>query len=318
MTRLCQNRFPTILWITVISLFLSTTGAGQSRKAKTVTPIPTSTTCGGTTGLYCETYGSGDPVMFIHGLGASLYSWRNMVAPLETDYKLILLDLKGFGKSPKPNDKRYSVQDQADLLFKIILEQDLKNLTLVGNSYGGAVALLLTLTLLEKAPGRLIKLVLVDSAGYDKLLPWHLKLLRTPVLGWLALHLIPARCNAKSILKFSYYNDKLITDAQITAYAQPLTLPGAKRALLRTAKQAIPKNIKQLIAKYPTISVPTLIIWGAKDKVIPIEIGNMLDEAIPCSKLVQIPLTGHVPQEETPDPTVAHIKDFLKNSIPCP
>lgn len=268
--------------------------------------------------LYYETYGSGDPVIFLHGLGASIYTWRHVKAPLEGNYKLFLIDLKGFGQSPKPRDNRYSVQDQVDLIYQFILEHDLKNLTVVGNSYGGAVSLVLAIGLCEKDPARLSKLILIDSAGYDESLPWFLKLLRTPLLGWLVLHLSPNKMLSKTVLKYSYYNDHLITDAQVAAYARPLGSRNGKYALLKTSQQAIPKNIDELIAKYPTIFVPTLIIWGNKDEVIPLKIGQKLDAAIPCSKLTTVADTGHIPQEETPNATIALIKDFLKNSIPCP
>lgn len=318
MTRLRQICFSRFIWSQGIVLFLAASVAGQPQKANAMINIPGNSQCTTNTGLYCESYGSGEPILFVHGLGASIYSWRNMIAPFEKDYRLILIDLKGFGKSPKPKDKKYSVQDQADLLYEFIVEHDLKNLTVVGNSYGGAVSLLLAITMGEKDPGRLSKLVLIDSGGYNESLPWYVKLLRTPVLGWLALHLVPAKSNARKILKFSYYNDKLITDEQVAEYALGLSSPGGKSALLRTAKQAIPKNIDELVAKYPTISVPTLILWGEKDEVIPLKIGNKLDAAIPCSKLELIPLTGHVPQEETPGGTIPLIRDFLKNSISCP
>jgi pimeloyl-ACP methyl ester carboxylesterase len=161
-------------------------------------------------------------------------------------------------------------------------------------------------------------LILIDSAGYDKLIPWYVRLLRTPILGWLIVHLAPKKMLAKTVLKECYFNDQLITAADIEAYAKPLGMKNGKYALLETAKQAIPDDFEKWIAKYPTISVPTLILWGEYDTVIPLEIGEMLDAAIPCSKLTTIPNTGHVPQEETATPTVDLIRDFLQNSIPCP
>jgi pimeloyl-ACP methyl ester carboxylesterase len=268
--------------------------------------------------LYYETYGSGDPVIFLHGLGASIYTWRHVKAPLEGNYQLFLFDLKGFGRSPKPRDNRYSVQDQADLIYQFVLEHNLNNLTVVGNSYGGAVSLLLAIMLCEKDPGRLSKLILLDSGGYNESLPWYLHLLRIPVLGWLVVHLSPSKLLARTVLKYCYYNDHLITDEQVAAYAAPLKTSGGKYGLLTASKQVIPKNIDKVVERYPSISVPTLIIWGDKDKVIPLKIGEKLDAAIPCSKLTTVADTGHVPQEETPTPTIELIKDFLKNSIPCP
>lgn len=271
-----------------------------------------------TTQLYYETYGSGEPMIFLHGLGASIYTWRKVKEPLAASNKLFLVDLKGFGQSPKPRDDQYSIMDQADLVYQLIVEHDLKNLTLVGNSYGGAVSLMLAIKLCAENPNRLVKLILIDSAGYNKLIPWYVKVLRTPILGWLMVHLATNRTLAKTVLKESYYHDQLITAADIAAYAKPLGMKNGKYALIEVAQQAIPKNIDKWIARYPTICVPTLIIWGDHDVVIPSKIGEMLNTAIPCSKLTIIANTGHVPQEETPAPTVELIKDFLKNSIPCP
>src|SRR5688500_5260558 len=113
------------------------------------------------TELHHETYGDGDPVLCLHGLGACLYTWRNLVEPLSQNHKLILVDLKGCGDSPKPRDGRYSVQDQSELIYRFIQHHDLKNLTLIGSSYGGAVALMLATMLCEMDRGRLSKLILI-------------------------------------------------------------------------------------------------------------------------------------------------------------
>ena len=101
---------------------------------------PASSPRSSSTGLHFEEYGSGDPILAIHGLGASVYTWRKLKGRLP-DHKLILIDLKGHGESPKPHDKNYSIADHAELVLQFIREQDLKNLTLMGNSYGGAVSL---------------------------------------------------------------------------------------------------------------------------------------------------------------------------------
>lgn len=264
------------------------------------------------TGLHCEVCGSGDPILAIHGLGASIYTWRNLKGRLP-NHKLILLDLKGHGESPKPRDTRYTIPDQAELVLEFIREQNLKNLTLVGNSYGGAVSLLVSIRLCKEDPGRLSNLILIDSGGYNQDLPWHLKLLRRPGLGWLALHLVPPGMNALTVLLYSYCKRRLITWEQIRAYAKPIGSRGGRHALLQVAKQAVPDNFEELTARYPTISVPTLIVWGRDDRVIPLAIGRMLNEAIPDSRLVILDEAGHVPQEEKPDETIAAILKFLKD-----
>jgi pimeloyl-ACP methyl ester carboxylesterase len=262
--------------------------------------------------LHYKIYGTGNPLLCLHGFGASLFSWRNFVTPLSQKYQLILIDLKGSGNSPKPPDSKYSTQDHADLIYQFILDHDLKDLTLVGNSFGGALCLLLSIMLLEKQPGRLRALVLIDPGAYKQYIPFYLKLIGVPILGALAIYLSPARFMAKSILKLAYYDPKKITADQIAAYAAPIASPGGKHALLETGKRIIPPNIDELVAKYKDINVSTLIIWGQQDKIISPEVGTLLDHDIPNSTLKGIDQCGHVPQEERPEATVPLVLDFLQ------
>lgn len=263
-------------------------------------------------GLHYEVYGSGDPVLCLHGLGASTHSWREFREPIAKDHRLILLDFKGFGASPKPKDRHYAITEHAELAYQFIKELDLQKLTLVGNSFGGAVSLLVTIKLYEENPRRLEKLILIDSGGYNQKLPLHLKLLRAPVLGWLLIHLLPPKLSALIVLKNSYYLDRKITQSQIDAYARPIADRGGRHAILETAKQIIPANIDELIRKYRTIDVPTLIVWGKEDEVIPLEIGQQLHRDIRNSRLLTIDHSGHVPQEETPEHLIPLVLEFLR------
>jgi pimeloyl-ACP methyl ester carboxylesterase len=265
-------------------------------------------------------YGSGDPIVALHGLGGSIYTWRHFAESKRfKNNKLILIDFKGAGNSPKPHDKKYSIIDQADLIYEFIQEYDLKNLTLMGNSYGGAVSLYLAIRLCKENPKRLSKLILIDSGGYDKDLPTFLKILRTPLIGWLAVHILSPQKQAGIVLRASYFDDRKITKEQIDAYARPIGSPGGRYALLQTARQAIPRNVKEIIAQYPSINVPTLILWGLEDRVLPLKIGKMLHEAIPGSRLELINNCGHVPQEERPEETICWVAEFLGLPFePCP
>ena len=264
------------------------------------------------TGLHYEVFGSGDPILAIHGLGACAYTWRNLKDRLP-DHQLILIDLKGHGASVKPRDTKYSLMDQTELVLQFIREHDLRNLTLVGNSYGGAVSLMVSIRLCKEEPERLSKLILICSGGYHQDLPWHLKIMSAPVLGWMALHLLPATLNARSVLRYSYHNKRLISWSQCKAYAAPIRLPGGRHALVQVTKQVIPENLDELIAQYPSITVPTLIVWGRNDRVIPLSIGERLSHDIPNSRLVVLEETGHVPQEEKPEETIAEILKFLED-----
>jgi pimeloyl-ACP methyl ester carboxylesterase len=264
----------------------------------------------GSLSLYKEVYGSGDPILCLHGLGANIFSWRHFITPFSQHHKLILVDFKGSGKSPKPRDTHYSIEEKADEIYRLILDENLRNLTLVGNSLGGAVALLVALRLSQHDPDRLSKLVLIDSAGGKENVPAHLKLARS-ILGAPVIYLAPSKLAVKMTLRMCYYDRKKPTKEQVDAYAAPFATWGGRHALLQTVRQCIPSNVDELIAKLNTITVPTLILWGREDKVIPLRVGELLHQAIPNSILEIIEECGHVPQEEKPDETIEKLSKFL-------
>src|SRR6185503_16871989 len=138
-----------------------------------------------------------------HGFGASIFTWHYFIDPLSQKNKLVLVDLKGFGSSAKPDDRKYSIHDHADAVQELIVQNDWRKLTLIGNSYGGTLALLLALRLQESDSSRLSKLVLIDAGAYKEFLPGYLKLMRT-FLGNLMAVLLPARQTVKFVLNLSF------------------------------------------------------------------------------------------------------------------
>jgi pimeloyl-ACP methyl ester carboxylesterase len=314
MMRRVKTYLPRVLCIVGMSLLLIAPAPAESIESA---EAPASQACATRTGLYCEIYGSGDPILFLHGLGGSLYSWRNQKA-LSDQYRVILIDFRGAGDSPKPNDKHYSIKEQADLIYEFIHEHNLNNLTIVGNSYGGAVSLLLAIRLGEEYPRRLSNLILIDAGAYPDHLPSHLTILRVPIIGWLAVHLIPSKAQVRRVLRDSYYAPCKITREQIAAYARPIAAKGGRHALLQLGKKAIPPDIKEIIARYPTIKARTLILWGENDRLLRRDVAERLDKAIPDSTLEFIKFAGHVPQEEQPEATNCRIRAFLNPTITCP
>ena len=164
--------------------------------------------------------------------------------------------------------------------------------------------------LCEQDPARLSKLVLIDAGAYKEYLPGYLKLMRT-FIGGLVVHLAPSRQAAKFVLRASYYDRNKITEDQVKAYAEPMASKEGRHALLQTARQCIPANSDEIIAKLKTIAVPTLVLWGREDVVIPLKVGELLNQALPDSKLVVLEHCGHIPQEEKPDETIASISKFM-------
>ena len=258
--------------------------------------------------------GQGSPVILLHGFGASAYSWRFLGPALAADHQVFTLDLKGYGLSDKPEDGKYAISDQADMVAEFIRSRDLHDLTVIGHSMGGGVTLMTYFTVTEDKPERIKRLVLIDSAGYPQKMPWFIRFARIPGLNSVGIRLLSPRFAAMMVLRKCYYNKDKITDEQIDTYAYYSSLPGAREAVVETAKQIAPADIGAVTAQYKTIKVPVLIVWGADDQVVPVEVGRNFKRDIPGSELVILPKCGHIPPEEEPLKTTQSIIDFLKQN----
>jgi len=261
--------------------------------------------------LASESFGAGEPVLLIHGFGASSYSWRHIIEPLARKYRVITIDLKGFGESPKPRDNAYSVYEQARLVRNFIIENNLKNLHIIGHSYGGGVALAVSIYLSSSHPNLQRSLVLIDSIAYPQELPGFVSMLATPVLGPLMIHVIPNSIQVKNLLKKVYFNDAIIPQDAIDHYAGNLAKPNAKYATLTTARQMLPVDLQQFSENYSSLSLPVLIVWSRNDEIVPLAIGERLHENLPNSELIIFSDVGHAVQEEDPSRLLPHLQQFL-------
>ncbi len=254
----------------------------------------------------------------IPGLDASIYVWRKMVPLLARYFSLILVDPKGFGKSPKPRDNHYSIYDQVELITQLITNNNLQNLTIVGHSLGGAAALATAVKMQESNPGMVKSLVLLGSAAYDhEKIPIHIKLLSMPGLGWLMslISVIWAKQIIKAILPRMFYDPSKVSKETISAYAQPLRSWDGLYVLKKTAEQLIPKDYSAVEEKYENIIAPTLLLWGRQDGIVPLAIGKRLNQTIRNSHLVIIDRCGHALPEEQPEQAASAILDFLKKLV---
>jgi pimeloyl-ACP methyl ester carboxylesterase len=259
-----------------------------------------------------EVQGRGNkPALLIHGFGGSLEMWRDIQPYLESRMLLHMVDLKGFGLSSKPDDRRYSIEDQARIVAAFIESLDLKSLCLVGHSYGGAVALATYFKLAEtRSNGRLKSLVLIASPAAVQRLPFFVWPLRTPVLNLLA-RAAPARSRARFVLSQICYDPAMATKERVSRYARFHDLPGSHNAMIAAAEQILPEHPNAVVDRLGDIRVPTLIIWGDHDNVVYRWQADLLHRGIPGSKLVIIPRCGHIPHEEHPAETARQILDFV-------
>ena len=251
--------------------------------------------------------GEGTPVVLIHGYTSSTYTWKDEFDELAKRYRVIAIDLKGFGFSAKP-DGDYSRRAQGELVARFLRGLNVEGAWLVGNSMGGETALNVAVDHPEMVSG----LVLIDSAGIKvagrtSLAPWYLQL---PVVGRLLTALaLTSDSLVRAGLEKSFYDDSKISDERVAAYYQPLKTQGGQLSATRARAQF---ELLPVEDRIDSIKVPTLIIWGAEDELIPLEAGRKLNELIGGSKLVVFEECGHVPQEEMPERVLSEIIGFVK------
>jgi pimeloyl-ACP methyl ester carboxylesterase len=263
-----------------------------------------------------EVEGTGPtPIVFLHGFAAALTTWDDIRGFFPLDrFSLYFLDLKGFGRSSKPRDGAYGPADQAEVVTAFLANRELRRAILIGHSLGGCIALLTLLGARASGKGDLVGgLVLIDSAAYPQSLPPVMRSLAIPPLGWCILHLLPTRFMVRFTLTHLFRNRQAITQERIARYTACFGDKGATPVFVDTCRHLASERYTTAVESYPTITVPTLVIWGREDPLINANCGVRLHRDIPGSRLVIIDGCGHVPQEERPAETWAPIADFLND-----
>src|ERR1035437_2222096 len=249
-------------------------------------------------------------VILIHGFGASLRVWDDIYPLLSANYSVIRLDLKGSGFSSKPKDDQYAPSDQAYLLLKLLKQLGQTNVVLVGHSLGGGVALITYFESMISAQDITVRgLILIDSAGYSQKLPFFVSVVRNPITRFFS-YLMPAYYRVRFVLNRIMETKDRITADRIHKYSFFLNQSGSRYALCQTAKQILPQNASELASKISMIQIPTLIVWGENDPVIPVENAFQFRKAIQKAQLAVLPDTGHIPQEERPTETFSAMNQF--------
>ena len=261
--------------------------------------------------LHFRDLGQGLPLIFIHGFGASMDTWRLLVKDLRDEFRLVFLDLRGHGYSARPRDSRYSIQDHADAVFALMEHLGLNSAVLVGHSLGSGVALLAALNE-HSRPTRLVsKVVLLAGSAHPEQLNFFGWWLGVPAIAWLATQLTPASFLTRMALRHAFHDPAKVTDSLIELYAKYQRIPGTIYALMWTVRSFIAADIDLVRRSLSQIQIPVLNILGEHDRIVPRSTAEALRNLLPQYRLEIIDGVGHVPQEECPEAVVRLIRKFV-------
>lgn len=250
-------------------------------------------------------------IVLVHGFSSSLHTWEPWVANLKRDYRVISLDLPGHGLTNCLEGERIGTEQFVETVDAVTKSLGIDKFTLAGNSMGGGVAWAYALA----HPSRLEGLVLVDASGWpestqeEKSDPLVFKLLSNPVarrfmkntdMTWLV----------RDGLRDSFANPDLVTDEMVNRYTALARAPCHRDALMALTSGGKGRVFatKEALSK---ITVPTLVLHGEQDNLIPVAAGQKFAEAIPGAKLVTYADAGHLPQEELAAESAGDLRTFL-------
>jgi triacylglycerol lipase len=237
--------------------------------------------------------GQGPVLVLIHGLGSSSEVWRDSMRLLARRYRVVALDLPGYGKSDKPRAD-YSIEYHAAALNDFIDALGADKVALVGNSMGGWISAITALN----HPEKVSHLILVDSAG-----------LRSDKFP--SINLNPAtKEDERTLLLALFVNKSFVTEKMVNdqwEYRKDM------RPTVRATLESLKTKLPFLDDRLKNIKVPTLIIWGRDDTLTPFDYAERLAKGIPGSKLVVIDNTGHIPQVEKPATFYRAVKGFVRS-----
>jgi pimeloyl-ACP methyl ester carboxylesterase len=251
-----------------------------------------------------ESAGKGsETVIFVHGLLASSATWQEVLVLASAGRAAIAVDLPGFGCSDRPWPFDYTVAGQAAALLAYFDARGIGRVVLVGNSLGGATAAVIA----AEHPERVAALVLVAPATPDAPLTWPLRLMRAPVIGELALALANRPMVAYGLRHQLFARAGRVAEQAIEDAWFPLTVPGTRRAALA----AIRSDPRDYVGLEKRVRVPTLIVWGREDRLLPAREGERLAGSLADARLVVLPDAGHLPQRERPEAFSRAVAEFL-------
>ncbi len=250
-------------------------------------------------------------IVLLHGTSASLHTWEGWVRTLKKTRRVITFDLPGFGLTG-PFSGQYAAEDyRGDAYARFVLDvlDALKVSTAVigGNSLGGEAAW----RAVTLAPARFTQLLLVDASGYaftPGSVPLAFHLARMPLLSTISEHLLPRVLVAASVTSV-YADNSRVTPELVDRYYELTLREGNRHALGLRMQQLEPGAA---IDRLKSITIPTLVLWGGADQLIPVVNARQFASDIKGARVIVLDGLGHVPQEEDPARSLQPVLEFLE------
>ncbi|MGD2166237.1 MAG: alpha/beta hydrolase [Anaerolineae bacterium] len=267
--------------------------------------------------VHYEVVGSEDSTLILlHGFGANVFSWRKVTEPLSDAGTVMAFDRPAFGLTERPlswpdGANPYSPDAQVELLIALMDAMGTERAILVGNSAGGTVAVNAALT----HPERFVALVLVDAAIYEGggAPSWVRPFLHLPQvdrLGPLLARQIAVRGDA--FLEAAWHDPGRITAEDRAGYRKPLRVENWDRALWQFTKASRAPRLEDQIR---SVTLPSLVVSGDDDRLVPVESSVRLAEELPNAELTVIPDCGHLPHEECPAAFLDAVLPFVRRVL---
>lgn len=248
---------------------------------------------------YLESGNSNNHLVLVHGLGASAERWEFVIPEFSKKYKVIVPDLIGFGHSDKPLVD-YTTEFFSDFLGNFIKKLGITKTNLIGSSLGGQI----TAEYASKNQDIIENLILVSPSGAMK----H----STPALdAYVMAALYPNLEGAKNAFQMMAGSSRVINEKIIEDFVKRMKLPNAKMAFMSTLLGL--KNADIITTSLKKISIPTLIIWGEDDPVIPIKYADDFVSSVQDCIFYMMDNCGHTPYVDDPGRFSKLVLDFIEN-----
>jgi len=257
--------------------------------------------------VHVRVTGEGSPLVLLHGFMASYYSFRRIVPGLAQHFRVISIDLNGFGLTERPASRdAYRIANQADLVARVLGEIGATPATILGHSYGAAVASVLALRHPEAVSG----LVLVSPASRFDKLPWYLKIRPgKEILYFLCRRLLSHPERYRQISERAFHVEGSHTEEDAETYRAHLLIDGLRSTFFGFMEALSGKSLDRIA--FEDIRQPALVIAGDQDRIIPLEQCREVAAQLPAGRLEIFEECGHSAPEERPEEVIAAVRRFV-------